>query len=349
MTNVFTNLAGQNTNIPGIITALVLILIIILIHFFKRRILKYAKKKIHISPKRLTKLEVPLVLIGIVISIDIIVSKIINTYTPLNLEITNLTNTLLILLVTYILMVISGIILERWNDTMSNGKKEKAHEEMLPLTKSVTNIILIIAAIFLVLDTWGVEIGGLLASVGVVGIILSFAFKDTLANIFGGIALSMDNSFSKGDLIELDDGEVGYIIEINLRSTRMKNFDDQEILVPNGRMANMTIKNYAHPTKTMRIKINVAVAYGSNITKFKKVVMKLLESQAVILKYPKPTIFFLEMGDYSLNFKIAFFVKNYNNLYKVRSDMTEKIYKELKKNKIKIPFPTRTLYMNQDN
>lgn len=349
MVNIFSEIANQGYNTFGIILTLSLMILIIIVHLFKKQLLKFTKKKTHLNPERLGKLEAPIVLIGIILAIEIIITKVINTYTPIDLEISSLSNTILIILITYIFMILAGIILEKWNANMSKGRKDNAHEEMLPLTKSITNIILIVVAIFLILDTWGVEIGGLLASVGVVGIILSFAFKDTLANIFGGIALIMDDSFTKGDLVELDNGEVGYILEINLRSTRIKNFDDQEVLVPNGLMANMTIKNYAHPTKTMRIKIKVAVEYGTDVKKLKKVIFDLIEQQEIILKYPKPMIFFEQMGEYSLDFKVTFFVKNYNHIYKVKSDMTEKIYKELQKQNIKIPFPTRTLHMNQDN
>ncbi|MCF7866727.1 mechanosensitive ion channel family protein [Candidatus Woesearchaeota archaeon] len=341
------NILSTNSPYPSIILSASLIILILIIHLFKKQIINYAKIKTKLNTSNLSKLETPIILMGAVIAVQITATKIVTLYTTVGQEITLLINTLLIILITYILATTSKIILHKWNQDLAKIRKDNAHEEIIPLAKSIINIILSIVAIFIILNIWGVEVAGLLASVGIIGIILSFAFKDTLANIFGGIALIMDNSFKKGDLIELNDGEIGYIEEINLRSTRIKNFDAQEVLIPNGIMANMKIKNYAHPSETLRIKIDVAIAYGSDVVKFKKVINKLLDKEKILLKFPKHKIFFEKLADYSLNFKITFFIKNYHDFYSIKSDMTEKIYAELRKNNIKIPFPTRTLYMEK--
>jgi len=338
------NLFAWDTGYISMIVAGSLIVIIILLHLFRKHILKKISKRTHFNRNELSHLETPLILIASVLALEIVVTKIINVYLNVDIQILNITRTLLIIFLTYLLTIVASIILDKWSKRVKHSAREATHEEILPLAKSATNIILVLAATLMILETWGVQIGGLVASLGIAGLILSFAFKDTLANIFGGISMMMDNSFSKGDLIELLDGEVGYVMEINLRSTKIKNFDSQEVLVPNGLLANTKIKNYAKPSRVTRIKIAVSIAYGSDVDKFKKIINELVAKQKYILRYPKQDILFLKMSDYSLDFSILFFINNFNNLYSIKSEMTEKIYKELGKNNITIPFPTRTIY-----
>ena len=338
------NLFAWDTGYISIIVAGSLIVIIILLHLFRKHILKKISKRTHFNRNELSHLETPLILIASVLALEIVVTKIINVYLNVDIQILNITRTLLIIFLTYLLTIVASIILDKWSKRVKHSAREATHEEILPLAKSATNIILVLAATLMILETWGVQIGGLVASLGIAGLILSFAFKDTLANIFGGISMMMDNSFSKGDLIELLDGEVGYVMEINLRSTKIKNFDSQEVLVPNGLLANSKIKNYAKPSRVTRIKIAASIAYGSDVDKFKKIINELVAKQKYVLRYPKQDILFLKMSDYSLDFSILFFINNFNNLYSIKSEMTEKIYKELGKNNITIPFPTRTIY-----
>lgn len=288
------------------------------------------------------KLETPIILMGVVLAVEIVTNKILQPQITINKVFSSSLQTLIILAFTYLIIIIADLVLIKWNKNLDK-KDDKAHEEVLPLMRSIKNIVISIVAIFLILQLWGVGIGGLVASLGIVVLVLSFAFKDTLANIFGGISLIMDNSFKKGDLIELSDGEIGYIEELNLRSTKIRSFDAEEVVIPNGLLANMKFKNYAHPSKSIRIRIEVSTAYGSNPQEVKNVIMNLLKENKEILKYPKPKIFFTEMGEYALKFKVLFFIKDYNNMYEMKSRITEEVYLALRKNKIDIPFPTRKI------
>ena len=104
-----------------------------------------------------------------------------------------------------------------------------------------TNPFVILALLF-IMNRWGIEIGPLLASLGIAGIAIGFAVKDSLANIFGGIQLIVDKTFKVGDKVELSDGTVGVIQDISLRSTRIRTYDNELIIIPNGKMANEAIK-----------------------------------------------------------------------------------------------------------
>ena len=322
----------------------ILIICVLFLHFLRVRIYKYIKKKTSVSTMKLIKLETPIIIIMIILGMQIVLGTILKDSVEVTPAISNLISTIIIIIVTYILIIISGIMLEKWGAHIHKARRDDTHEEIIPLMRSIISIILGLMAFIFILQMWDVAVGTLLASLGIAGVILGFAFKDTLTNIFGGLALMADDSFRKGDLIELPDGEIGYIDEITLRSTKIRNFDSEEVLVPNGALANMKIKNYARPNKILRIAINISVAYGSDPDKVEKVVLEEIKKHDSILKYPKPSILFLKMADYSLDFRAYGHIKDYHKLYKIRSDLTKKIYNALRKNKIAIPFPTRTIY-----
>jgi len=299
------------------------------------------------TSKRLMRIEVPLILIIISIIVEIVLDKLIISAQPIDVDVTRIIHTLLIVVITYAMMVISSVVLEAWTTGLGRKRSDSVHEEVLPIVKSFTNIMLGLIALFIVLSVWGVAVGTLLASVGVIGIVLGFAFKDTLTNIFGGLELIMDDNFRKGDLVELQDGEMGYVMEISLRSTKIRNFDLEEVVIPNGLIANMKIKNYAQPTGSIRIKIHCGTAYGTNPDKVEKLALEEVRKRDDVLDYPKPWIVTEKMADYSLEYLLSVYIKDYHDMYRIKSEITKQIYNALQKNKITIPFPTRTIYIEK--
>lgn len=341
------NLLATENRAMFVFFIIILLLIIfgISLHIL-RRYLKKAKKA-ELEKKRLLRLEAPIIIIVILLVLQFILGSILSNDAITSKSVTGITNTIMVWAFTYVLTVLGGIIIDNWSDHVSKARMDARHEEIVPLVKSITNIILTLAALFVTLHLWGVQIGGLLASIGVVGIILSFAFKDTLSNIFGGLSLIMDNSFKKGDLLELDDGEFGFVMETNLRSTKLKGFDNKELVIPNGMLANMKIKNYALPNSVIRIKVQVGVAYGTKVEEFEKIMYELMNSNKNILKYPKPQIMLEKLSDFSLEFSLLFFISDFHNMLSIKSQVTKDVYATLGKNGIKIPFPTRTVYMKK--
>jgi len=341
-----TEFLKQDFAVTAIIIVLILVTIVIL-EIFRKRIYTFFKKKTSISKLNLVKLEFPAIMLLVVLGGQIIIDKLLKDYSA-GAAIGKTTTTILIIVITYILMIVGGFIIDAWSSHLHRVRRDDSHEEIIPLTKSITNIILSLIAVIFILQTWEVAVGALLASLGVAGLILGFAFKDTLTNIFGGLLLIIDDSFRKGDLIELPDGEIGYVEETNLRSTKLKNFDNEEVLIPNGSLVNMKIKNYAHPSKSIRIRITVSIAYGSDVDKAESVIMNVINKKKETLRYPKPILFFEKMGDYALELKVMFYIKDYHELFQVKSDSTKEIYSALRKSNITIPFPSRTLYFADD-
>ena len=299
----------------------------------------FRTKSENVNHKVLSVIETPLILLVILVGLELAIRKAIVSHEGF----TNLLETAAIVILTYTLIRLGIIILEVWSRRMTKMKGQEFHSEVLPLMKSVTSIVLSLLGVVLLLQVWEIEIKTLVTSLGVVGVVLGIAFQQTLINIFGGISLIMDDSFHEGDLIQLDDGEMGEVMEINLRSTKLKNFDAESIIVPNGQLANKKLINLAQPTPTSRVKIPVSVAYGSDPDKVKKVLHDSLRNHPDILTMPRRRARFIGFGESSIDFELFFFINQYRRFWDIKDQVLTQVYKDLYANGIEIPFPIRTI------
>ncbi|RMD46134.1 mechanosensitive ion channel family protein [Candidatus Pacearchaeota archaeon] len=229
-----------------------------------------------------------------------------------------------------------------------NKKKKAVNESIIQFFHSIVKIVIFIGAFLVILASWGIEIGPLLAGVGVAGIAIAFALQSTLSNVFGGISVILDKSINVGDVIKLSDGTSGKIVNINLRSTKIVTFDNELIIVPNSKLSEGKIQNIALPEPKARVVVPFGVAYGADVDKVKKIVLSEIRKVKHFVPEPEPSVKFLEMADSSLNFKAFFYVDSYTNRYNALDEANTRIYNALNKNKIEIPFPQMDVHLKNE-
>ena len=335
-----------NSYINAVIILLVCIIIAKLtIVFFKRVVEKFIERSnSQVNGKIIHKLESPIIIIILLAGLLLAAREATNSLFFFE----NLIHSIIIFIILYMVIGVSNILVDYWLKIKhQQSQQESFHAEIVPLIKSLAKILFFFIAIALVLQLWGVQVGGIVASFGVIGVILGFAFQDSMKNIFGGIALTSDNSFEKHQVIRLDSGEIGEVVEINLRSTKIKTFDNDYLIVPNGMLANSKIANLAQPTATIRVLVPVSVAYGSDVEHVKKTLLNTLKGEKSVLKFPKRTVRFMKMADYSLDFDFLFYISDYRERYFMIDRITTKVYDALNTEGIEIPFPTRSIYNRQ--
>jgi small-conductance mechanosensitive channel len=153
------------------------------------------------------------------------------------------------------------IALVRMSNALIEGALRKISDvtglskDLIPLTESITRIVIVIGFLMVVLSLWKISITPLMASAGIAGAAVAFASKDTIANLFGGLTVFLDKPYKIGDYIVLDSGERGEVVTIGMRSTKMKTRDDVMITLPNSVMANSKVINESAPIPRFRIKI----------------------------------------------------------------------------------------------
>ena len=237
-------------------------------------------------------------------------------------------------------------IIQNWG--MDWAKKTKSHldDQLVRLVHQFSTILLYIIGFLWVLSIWGIKVGPLLAGLGIGGLAIAFALQPTLANIFGGVSLILDKTIKVGDIVKLDSGESGTVYDIGIRSTRVKTWNNEILILPNSKLVDSKVTNFNQPDRTIRVDIEFGVAYGSKIDKVKKLALDCLKKEKFVMKDPAPKIFFLNMGDSALLFKLMFYVDDLSNKWETHQSVIEKLYTSLNKNKVSIPFPQREIWVH---
>ncbi len=266
---------------------------------------------------------------------------------PIGLEIEwvdKVLNTVILSIAFYSVAVVSDIIIKGLLGKITSKTSTTLDDTLMPLVNRTINIVIVILGIMWILAIWDIDLTPLVASLGVAGLALSFAMKDSLANIFGGISLILDQTISVGDKVKIESGDIGHIHEIGLRSTKLRTADNEMIIIPNGQLANSRIQNFAKPSLAQRVVVNFGVSYDSEVDKVRKVVRDAILSIDDIDEEQKPPeVLFIGMGESSLDFSARFWISNYANAWEKKLEATDKIFATLSSNKIDIPYPTRTI------
>jgi small-conductance mechanosensitive channel len=204
-----------------------------------------------------------------------------------------------------------------------------------------------VVAAGLILETFGVKVTILIAGSAALLVGIGLGLQQTFNDVISGIILLSEKSIKIEDILEID-GDVVKIQEIGLRTSKGLNTDDISIIIPNSLITNDKVINWSHQTRKTRFRIDVGVAYGSDVD----LVLQILEASAL----EHPDIFEKELidarlvnfGNSSLDFQILFFSKNIFRINKVKSDIRRIITKKFIENKIMIPFPQMDVYIKSN-
>jgi len=257
-------------------------------------------------------------------------------------------STFIILIVGYIMIGVLKIIIHEWGKKWAAKTTSTADDQLIGLLDRFSYIVVILIFLMILLDSWGIKIGPLLASLGIAGVAVAFALQNTLGNIFGGVSMIVDKSIKVGDDIEIDAQTKGTVIDVGFRSTKIKTRNNELITIPNGKLADSKIVNYVMPDTTIRVVVPFSVAYGSSITEVKDLVMSEILKIKGILKDPEPIVYFKEMGASSLNFDALIWAADYKERFRVREEANTRIYNALNKANINIPFPQMDVHVKND-
>jgi len=217
-----------------------------------------------------------------------------------------------------------------------------------PLLKNALAVLLFLAGVYAIMVAWNINVTGLVASAGIVGLALSFAAQDTLSNLFAGVAILADKPYRIGDFIIIDSGERGEVTHIGLRSTRLLTRDDVEISIPNSVMGNAKIINEAGgPPKRYRVRASIGVAYGSDIDDVMQILVRIGMENERVLSNPEPRARFRKFGESSLDFDLLCWIAQPVFRGLIVHELNCEIYRQFAANDIQIPFPQRDLYIKE--
>ena len=221
----------------------------------------------------------------------------------------------------------------------------------LPSTKIFVNLvrsIILVIGFLVALDFIGVSITPMLTALGVGGLAISLALKDTLSDVFAGLHILLSKKVKTGDFIELESGQTGNITNITWRNTTILERTNNVFNVPNSRLSNAIIKNFDAVDKTFSARVPIGVAYESDLDHVEKVTIEVAKKVVAKIEGHDPQfipfIRYSDFGESSINFKVFFKVIDFGAQYPIIHNFIKQILVRYNKEVINIPFPIRTLY-----
>ena len=219
--------------------------------------------------------------------------------------------------------------------------------QMMPVAEKIVSLFLMGAALIVILKHFNYDIFSLVTALGIGSLAIGMAAKDTLAHMISGFTLMLDRPFRIGDRIQLASGQVGDVLDIGLRSTKIKTLDNQMLIIPNSDLCNTMLTNLAFPNPRVKGRINVGVAYGSDVEQVKQLLVATALECDGVLGDPLPEAFFVSFGDSALNMALFFWVEEYATLFAVTDRVNSSISSNFREQTIEIPYPIRTVIMDK--
>ncbi len=224
--------------------------------------------------------------------------------------------------------------------------KAKADVGVKQFVDSFANAALIVLLIMFVAIQCGVDAASIVALIGSAGVAISLAVQGSLSNLIGGILILMLKPFNVGDyIVDSGSGKEGTVIEIKIFHTRLRTFDNQIVVLPNGSLANNVITNVTKES-TRRIDIKVSISYSSDIDIAKNTLTEMLENDESVLKDKEHRVVVDSLSQSSVDLIVRFWVKT-SDYWDSKFRLTENSKKELDKAGIIIPFNQMDVHIIQ--
>lgn len=246
---------------------------------------------------------------------------------------TNLVVGLAVFLVIYLFGRILTLVMRR---TLRNSRR--LDETSYSFVETAVKYTVLTIGIVSALDSVGINTGALLASLGIVGVTIGFAARDSLSNFISGIIIFIDRPFVLGDLVEIDD-KYGRVAEITLRSTRIVTSDGRMLAVPNTEIVNKTVASYTN-FPNLRLDIGVTIAVDEDIENTRQILLGLVDDDPDYLKTPPPRIVVTGLNDYNIALELQAWLMDERLHVEKRFALREKVFQALTRAGIEMPFET---------
>jgi len=237
----------------------------------------------------------------------------------------------------------------------AKGLHRLAHRMQIESALTGLGTTLIKALIFtlgglFILQSLGVSITPLVAALGIGGLAVSLATQDTLANLFAGVHILVEEPVRVGDYVRLDIGHEGYVTDVGWRSTRIRMLSNNMIIVPNAKLAQTILTNYHLPERRMSLGVPVPVSYAADPDHVEKVLLEEATRAAAevsgLLADPLPSVRFIPgFGESSMNFTLDVQVGEFVDQYLVQHELRKRIFRRFRQEGIEIPLPQRVVHV----
>lgn len=250
----------------------------------------------------------------------------------------------------FVIKIINTFIDWYGNEILSK-KNGSSVEQFIPVVRKVIFIVIGFLALTWILGQLGIQITTLVATLGIGGLAVALALQSTLSNFFSGAYVMMDRPIKIGDYIELESGDAGYVKEIGWRTTKIRTWQNNLIIIPNDKIASGKLINYNSPQQSILFKVDCGIGYNEDLENVERITIQ--EAKKAIKKTSKgvegfdPIVRFKEFGDSNINFVVIFKVKAREDQFLLKHEFIKNLKKRFDKEGIEIAWPIRKIYFDE--
>ena len=237
--------------------------------------------------------------------------------------------------------------LDWYLDHLAHRTQRVVDVRLFPLMRRMAVALVYGLGGLLILDLLNITISPLIAGLGLGGLAVALAIQPTLANLFAGTYVMTEGVVSPGDYIELEGGVTGYVIEVSWRSTRIRTWGNNLVVVPNSKFAETILTNYQRPVPAVNVYLTCGVSYGSDLYRVeavsREVMDEVLDTEPDAIKEYGGWFGYESFGDSNVNFWLFVQAKDRLGTFNVRTALMERLHARFKQEGIVINYPMRTL------
>lgn len=267
-------------------------------------------------------------------------------------HIENFIEIILIITVTYTLLKVVDFLDKKLRENIIKRHNNSARLlSFCPILNKIIKALVLFVIVASVMQAHGYSMTSLVAGFGIIGMAVSFAAKESIANIFGSLAILYDKVFDLGDYVIINDVE-GTVVDISLRSTKIKTLDNSIITLPNNIVANSTTINIS-AIKSRRIDEIIGITYDTPTEKVEKAIQILKEilRENEEVETNDELIYLEKLNSSSIDIHMQAYIKTgaLNSLRRIRQDIIMEILKRYRAENIDFAFPSQSLYITNEN
>lgn len=267
---------------------------------------------------------------------------------PLNAYLDKLLLVALIFVLAYLAGNLANGLLNWYkNDVVK--KTETELDMLVPFVQKILSASIIVIAIVMALDQMKiVEITPLITGLGVIGVAVALAAQQFLSDFFGAVSIMIDRPYNVGDRVRIQGIDAGDVLEIGLRSTRLRTTDNRIIIVPNARVSKSKVINVSMPNAQVYIPIHVGVSYDADVDKAARIMEEIALSTEGVLKEPQPKAYVTELGNYAVKLDMFPYLSSYRMEWVVPDRIYRNIIKRFAAEGIEIPTPITNVLIKRE-
>jgi MscS family membrane protein len=290
----------------------------------------------------------PVILLGLVLGASVS-QYVLTPIEPFRTVLSSSVEILVVVTITWIVIRLTDGVIETYLMSYVGETDSKLDEQLVPIVSRITNIAIVSVAAIVILDTWGYDVTAVITSFGVVGVAVAFAARETMADVFGGVHILSAKPFLVDDIVDIE-GTTGTVEQIGLRTTRIRDFDNRVVMLPNATIANSEVRNISsEPAR--RVKTYLGLSYDTTPAELTTAIDLIVDTVNRVdgIDTDQTGAWFWDYGDSAMRIRVDYHIAARDRWKNIRGTVNHDIQQAFEEAGFEMAFPTRTVHIEHSN